>query len=253
MDHMSHGMDSMASMTSTMTMAMSATSTASAAMSTGSSHSMGGMDMGGMDGMHSCKISPLTSPTVQMLWNWYTIDSCFLSSQWHNTSRGMFAGSCIGVICLVICLEFLRRVGREYDAFIVRRAHLRRQYLSATASSQGLTRATDTDADASAENSQETTRGVQGVASKGAPQTICSAFEDKTPVRPTLIEQLVRALLHMLQFAVAYFVMLLAMYFNGYIIICIFIGAFLGSFIFSWEPLNLQKENDATAVTKCCG
>jgi copper transporter 1 len=62
MDHMSHDMDSMASMTSTMTMAMSASSTASAAMSTGSSHSMGGMDMGGMDmggmdGMHSCKIS----------------------------------------------------------------------------------------------------------------------------------------------------------------------------------------------------
>ncbi|KMK57736.1 Ctr copper transporter family protein [Aspergillus fumigatus Z5] len=243
MDHMSHNMDSMASMTSTMTITMSASSTASAPMSTGSAHSMGGMDMGGKDSMHSCKIS--------MLWNWYTIDSCFLSSQWHNTSRGMFAGSCIGVICLVICLEFLRRVGREYDAFIVRRARLRNQYLSTTASSQGLTRATD--ADASAEDSPNSTRGVVGAASKGAGRTLCSAFEDKTPVRPTLIEQLVRALLHMLQFAVAYFVMLLAMYFNGYIIICIFIGAFLGSFIFSWEPLNLQKENDATAVTKCCG
>lgn len=57
-------------------------------------------------------------------------------------------------------------------------------------------------------------------------------------VRPSLIEQAIRALLHMLQFAVAYFVMLLAMYFNGYIIICIFIGAFLGSFIFSWEHLG---------------
>ncbi|GIJ82758.1 copper transporter integral membrane protein that functions in high affinity copper transport [Aspergillus pseudoviridinutans] len=243
MDHMNHDMDSMVSMTSTMTMAMSASSTASAAMGTGSSHSMGGM--GGMDGMHSssCKIS--------MLWNWYTIDSCFLSSQWHITSRGMFAGSCIGVICLVICLEFLRRVGREYDAFIVHRARVRNQYLSTTASSQGLTTATD--ADASAESSPDSTRGVQGAASKAPTQTICSPFEDKTPIRPTLIEQLVRALLHMLQFAVAYFVMLLAMYFNGYIIICIFIGAFLGSFIFSWEPLNLQKENDATTVTKCCG
>ncbi|GFF48621.1 copper transport protein CTR3 [Aspergillus udagawae] len=230
MDHMHHDMDSM--------VAMSATSTASAAMSTGSSHSMGGM--GGMDGMHSssCKIS--------MLWNWYTIDACFLSSQWHVTSRGMFAGSCIGVICLVICLEFLRRVGREYDAFIVHRARLRKQYLSTTASSQGLTGATD--ADASAQGSPKTVPGAEGAA-----QTICSAFEDQTPIRPTLIEQLVRALLHMLQFAVAYFVMLLAMYFNGYLIICIFIGAFLGSFIFSWEPLNLQKENDATTVTKCCG
>jgi copper transporter 1 len=62
------------------------------------------------------------------------------------------------------------------------------------------------------------------------------------PYRPSPMEQLVRALLHMLQFAVAYFVMLLAMYYNGYIIICIFIGAFLGSLVFSWEPVLLSKE-----------
>tara|TARA_R110002060_G_scaffold40006_5_gene51240 strand:+ start:219 stop:449 length:231 start_codon:yes stop_codon:yes gene_type:complete len=42
----------------------------------------------------------------------------------------------------------------------------------------------------------------------------------------------------MFQFAVAYFIMLLAMYFNGYIIICIFIGAWIGSFLFSWETVS---------------
>lgn len=31
----------------------------------------------------------------------------------------------------------------------------------------------------------------------------------------------------------------LAMYYNGYIIISIFIGAFLGSFVFQWETLGL--------------
>lgn len=62
------------------------------------------------------------------------------------------------------------------------------------------------------------------------------------PYRPSLVEHTVRSLLHMVQFAVAYFVMLLAMYFNGYIIICIIIGAFLGAFIFSWEPVDLNKE-----------
>lgn len=62
------------------------------------------------------------------------------------------------------------------------------------------------------------------------------------PYRPSAVEQIVRAFMHMLQFAVAYFIMLLAMYFNGYIIICIFIGAFLGSLIFSWEPVSLDKE-----------
>jgi copper transporter 1 len=28
------------------------------------------------------------------------------------------------------------------------------------------------------------------------------------------------------------------MYYNGYIIICIFIGAYIGSFIFQWEPMG---------------
>ncbi|KAI4120842.1 MAG: hypothetical protein LQ341_007493, partial [Variospora aurantia] len=54
---------------------------------------------------------------------------------------------------------------------------------------------------------------------------------------PTVFQQVIRALIHMLQFAVAYFIMLLAMYYNGYIIISIIIGAFLGAFIFSWEGI----------------
>jgi copper transporter 1 len=48
--------------------------------------------------------------------------------------------------------------------------------------------------------------------------------------RPNLFQQTIRALLHMMQFAVAYFIMLLAMYYNGYIIISIIVGAF-------WVPL----------------
>lgn len=57
--------------------------------------------------------------------------------------------------------------------------------------------------------------------------------------RPNAIQQVVRATLHMVQFAVAYFVMLLAMYYNGYFIICIVIGAWLGAFVFSWESVSL--------------
>lgn len=53
--------------------------------------------------------------------------------------------------------------------------------------------------------------------------------------RPSLLQQLIRATIHMVTFGVAYIIMLLAMYYNGYFIICILIGAFLGSFIFSWE------------------
>ncbi|GAD92462.1 Ctr copper transporter family protein [Paecilomyces variotii No. 5] len=242
-------MDSMTGMAMSTTstgMAMgSMTSTASAAMSSSTGMDMGGMSM---DTSSDCKVS--------MLWNWDTIDACFLSKSWHITSHGMFGGSCIGVICLVLVLEFLRRVGREYDAYIVRRTTIQRYHLSAmaTATSRQNATTTTTTSCCGAESSAD-----ENIPKSSTPPNATSippfASAVKTgPIRPTFFEQLVRAVLHMLQFAVAYFIMLLAMYFNGYIIICIFIGAFLGAFLFSWEPLGGNAEgNDATSVTACCG
>ncbi|KAJ5306730.1 hypothetical protein PENANT_c003G05428 [Penicillium antarcticum] len=169
------------------------TTTSAAAAATSSASSMGDMDMGmGMGGAHACKIS--------MLWNWNTVDTCFIARSWHITSRGMFAGSCIGVILLVICLEFLRRLGKEYDRFLLR---------------------------------QDKSKVAASETSQDSPAKIPSFG-----FRPTVFQQMVRALLHMCQFAVAYFVMLLAMYYNGYFIICIFIGAYIGSFIFTWETIS---------------
>jgi hypothetical protein len=50
---------------------------------------------------HACKVRSacrqlvlprltVAHPPVQisMLWNWYTVDSCFLSTQWHIRSKG---------------------------------------------------------------------------------------------------------------------------------------------------------------------
>ncbi|KAJ5879178.1 hypothetical protein N7455_002643 [Penicillium solitum] len=251
-----------------------ATSTASAATASSTAMDMSGMDMGG-----SCKIS--------MLWNWYTVDACFLAESWHVKSRGMFAGSCIGVICLVLSLELLRRLGREYDSFIVRRARLRRLYMSESPTAQSISnvplRSDENttkppgnccgNADPDAEDDIITP--VSGTPQNGASKKQASVSTAAAapgnsmrdvgiqrierqeavlaPYRPSIVEHTVRSLLHMTQFAVAYIIMLLAMYFNGYIIICIFIGAFLGAFIFSWEPVNLNQESDATSVTKCCG
>lgn len=217
---------------------MDMTSTASAAMASST-----GMDMGSMGGMSHGSGSG-SECQLSMLWNWNTIDSCFISKYWHITSHGMFGGSCIGVICLVMVLEFLRRVGREYDAYIIRRARVRRQMASLSSSAAATTTVPEGDGTPSSSSN------------KGAHANVAAAAAgsvDNSPVRPTLFEQLVRAALHMAQFAVAYFVMLLAMYYNGYIIICIFIGAFLGAFFFSWEPIGTGEAPDATAVTKCCG
>ena len=51
-------------------------------------------------------------------------------------------------------------------------------------------------------------------------------------------QQAIRSILYTFQFTIAYVIMLLAMYYNGYIIICIIIGAFLGSFISSWDQIG---------------
>lgn len=188
----------------------------------------------------------------------------FLSSTWHIRSRGMFAGSCIGTILLVLCLEFLRRMGREYDAFILRRARLRQMY-SMTPATQALKKGTasnrnnrDCPCDCPQnDNPSPTGPGIEfshakivgsndvtSVAAEGVNSVDGNVAGRDTPppYRPSPVEQVIRALFHMVQFAVAYFIMLLAMYYNGYIIICIFIGAFLGALIFSWEPLSLSKE-----------
>ncbi|PMD20347.1 Ctr copper transporter [Hyaloscypha hepaticicola] len=160
---------------------------------------------------------------ISMLWNWYTLDACsegFISSSWHITSRGMFAGSCVGVILLVMSLEFLRRASREYDRYIVRQAQLKQQ------------------------QQQSTDHGPELHSDNGSVKTPALASTAPTSsnvrgIRPNVFQQIIRALFHMLQFAVAYFIMLLAMYYNGYIIICIIIGSFLGVFVFSWEPISL--------------
>ncbi|KAI1479350.1 Ctr copper transporter [Daldinia eschscholtzii] len=184
------------------------------------------MDMG--MGGNNCQIN--------MLWNWYTVDACFISSSWHITSKGMFAGSCIGVILLAILLEFLRRSVKEYDSYLIRKNV-----------SNGLVSVVS---HADHENGRASPKPGQTFA--GGLPSVNSASGNG--YRPKLFEQAIRAFLHTAQFVVAYFLMLLAMYYNGYIIICIFIGAFIGSFIFQWEKLGGgQQTSAAKEATVCCG
>ena len=114
----------------------------------------------------------------------------------------MFAGSCIGVVLLLIVLEGLRRAAREYDAFIIRR-----HYASASSVARPVT--------PSSSNSGSDNKNVV------ASTRDCASGATIAPMMPSFVQQLVRATLSMLQLVVAFIAMLLAMYFNGYIIISI--------------------------------
>ncbi|KAI9790261.1 MAG: Copper Transporter integral membrane protein that functions in high affinity copper transport [Peltula sp. TS41687] len=190
---------------------------------------MGGMDMGGAAAAdtHACKIS--------MLWNWYTVDSCFIARSWHVRSHGTFAVSCIGVVLLVILLEGLRRTQRELDRYLLRRAAA--ASASASASSPARQQSDDggdTPPPGKAVGGETTPANyyTPADASLAPPRHRSSSSNLK------LWQQMLRSVLYMFQFAVGYFVMLLAMYYNGYIIVCIFLGAFLGAMVFHWDTFG---------------
>ena len=132
-----------------------------------------------------------------MLWNWYTIDSCFLARSWHIRSHGAFAGSCIGVIFLVIALEFLRRGQREFDAYLRKTnspSTIERVNSDSEHSNTGLSKS---------DNIQVRALGNRRL----GPLTGGSGLK--------VWQHVIRSFLYMLQFAVGYFIMLLAMYYNG--------------------------------------
>lgn len=158
----------------------------------------------------------------------------------------MFAGSCVGVVCLVVVLELLRRTARAYDAHIVHQALSSRCRLAPLRQQQREQRRGQPDqgSDPASLDDHRAAKLQTATACSGDGSDVddhgrAGAGAPARQVRPSAPQQLLRATLHMLQFAVAYFIMLLAMYFNGYIIICIFIGSFLGALVFAWEPLSL--------------
>lgn len=161
-----------------------------------------------------------------MLFNWYTIDACFLSTGWQIKNNGMFAATCIGIILLVILVEALRRLGKEYDTLLTRQFQRQAAALAAKK-----------------DNCVTRTESV-GLGLK---------------FRVTPLQQLARAVIHALTFGGAYIVMLLAMYFNVYMIICIFIGAGLGKFLCDWmivtvgAPEGLEDIKGVQETTVCCG
>jgi len=125
-----------------------------------------------------------------MLLNWTTIDACFLFSKFHIRSSLGFFAACLGAALLVISLEFLRRLQREFDRYLrSRHAYLGDQkYVAA----------------------EEMEEKLLVKDEEGAPSSTGSRV-----TVTVVLEQGARGLIHMVQFGVSYCIMLLFMYSNG--------------------------------------
>lgn len=176
------------------------------------------MDMDMQTDSHSCKIS--------MLWNWYTVDSCFIARTWHVKSRGAFAGSCIGVFMLVVVSQWLSRFAKEYNA------KLNSQLFLAETDSLLVPPKSHSDSDPSYQTCNRS--------------PITYALSHKYLCVPSNWGyHLIKCALFAIEWGLSYFIMLLFMYYNGYIIISCILGAFVGKLIFGFNEPELSD-------VECC-
>ncbi|KAF3918443.1 hypothetical protein ABW21_db0201988 [Orbilia brochopaga] len=143
----------------------------------------------------------------------------------------MMGGCKISVVLLVIALELIRRMQREYDRHIIR--HASRGQAAVIPDAEAIAGANKLADDGSVRSPVK----VSTWATFNTAPSRLARFLRPFSFRPSVVQQVVRGLLYMVQFAGAYFVMLLAMYYNGYIIVCILIGAFLGFTLFGYDNL----------------
>ncbi|KAK4197717.1 Ctr copper transporter [Triangularia verruculosa] len=207
------------------------------------------------------------------------------------------AATCIGVLLLAFFLEGLRRLTREYDRHLLRhhtRKNLPRGHADEllqlerepvppppvgrrlTASSRPLT--VEQARRESLYSGEAHEEGIGQV--DGSCMSRPWRQREKSHVgglggepyrrdkgvgyyRPSFWQQLLRALLHLVNFVLAYLLMLLGMYYNGFVLFSIFLGVFFGFLLFQWTRLGthinerharLEDRDDAVEdVTVCCG
>lgn len=176
----------------------------------------------------SCKVS--------MFWNWYTTGSCFISESWHVKSSGGFVGTCLASFFLVLFLQWLHRFNKEVDLAIANRPHFDVFFKNGELVDGELVDAK------TLEFETPNTRNPFLVALSHT----WLLRRGKT----TMFEHLIRCVLYVIEWGLAYFVMLLFMYYNGYVIISSLLGAFVGRLLFTYnsDPASSRVEEEAS----CC-
>ncbi|KAH8986000.1 Ctr copper transporter [Lactarius hatsudake] len=187
----------------------------------------GGMDMGPKCSMH-------------MLWNTQIQDTCIVFKQWHISSRFIFALSFLAIILISLGYEYIREYQRTVDRHI------------ALALSRSKTRGKGPVSGRSTPEQSGPDVEEAGLLS-GSPKiptwyvpvpvflllhycNVVSSFPS-TPV--PLYPRILRATLYGVQVFVSFFLMLVFMTYNAYLILAVVIGAGIGHFVFGAE-MNVE-------------
>ncbi|EWG36334.1 hypothetical protein FVEG_14655 [Fusarium verticillioides 7600] len=196
-----------------------------------------------------------------MLWNWNTIGACFISEGWYISSAALFALTCLGALAVAMLFEFVRRVSREWERHrFARDVGNPREFnpqipgielgplqpaAAQPADARSARSAQPADAQpADAQPADAQPADAQPVA--GRPASAIGPNNRVPPFFPSRVEHaLIRSLLHVLQVAIAYGLILMAVSFNGYVILCIAVGHYLGFVLFGRDPQTETNKPNA--------
>lgn len=162
---------------------------------------------GGMDKGPTC--------SMHMLWNTQIEDTCIVFKQWHISSRFVFVLSFITIVFISLGYEYLRAYQRSVDRRI------------ALALSRG--RGRDKGVVVSGRSSPSELSGAD-VEDAGLLSGRRKKLSSCTPI--PFYPRALRAVLYGAQIFLSFFLMLIFMTFNAYLILAVVLGASIGHFVF---------------------
>ncbi|KAL3477520.1 Ctr copper transporter family-domain-containing protein [Aspergillus californicus] len=178
-------------------------------------HDHGDMDMG--EGQCS----------MNMLFTWSTKNLCIVFSGWRVTGPLSLLGSLVVIVIMAAGYEGIRQVTRQYEV-----AHARR--LSAFGAALGSNEIADEAATGNGPQSQEQAQPHV----PGASSPLLVGSENKRAVERR--GKITMAALYAVQVFYSFFIMLLFMTYNGFIMLAVAVGAFVGYLAFG-ENMSATK------------
>ncbi|KAF4213811.1 hypothetical protein CNMCM8980_005952 [Aspergillus fumigatiaffinis] len=177
-------------------------------------HGHGDMDMGGQCNMN-------------MLFTWSTKDLCIIFSRWHITGPFSLLISLIVIVLLTAGYEGVRQATRKYEA-----AHAQRLNAFSTTTATIGNEFADESATANVPSSQTPNESSPLVAGRDNRR----AVEQRGKI--------ILAALYAVQVFYSFFIMLLFMTYNGFVMLAVAVGAFVGYLVFG--------DNQSAAKTVAC-
>ena len=175
--------------------------------------------------------------TMNMLWNTQIEDTCIVFSQWHISTTTGFVFSCLAIVALGVLYEYLRLLQSQVDARIA--GSIKRKWRN-----DPLDEAEVTDVrrlETVPEEEEENTGLLSG-------QRAIARAELVLPVPPG--SRAFRAGLYGLLVFISFFLMLVFMTYNAYLILSVVLGAAIGHYAFN-SHMNVDASQSPGKGMSC--